>query len=198
MYDLIPKLTDTIVPFVIINLSTKSSFLSEHKILGFLDQTDTQICEIRTSSALEPLDVEVTSEQLENPLPYREGQFICSPVHILVHRKVDLQDAEVNEDIQGRFQDLCTRYSQFFSKDSQDFRHTDLVTVDTETGDSLPISQKPYNLSLKHTAWIQKEFKTLEKAGIIFQSVSWGQSHCGCPKTNSIWRTTMDRLCVDY
>ena len=30
--------------------------------------------------------------------------------------------------------------------------HSDLVTTDMETGDSLPISQKPYNLSMKHTS----------------------------------------------
>ena len=41
-----------------------------------------------------------------------------------------------------------------------------------DTGDSLSISQKPYNLSLKHAAWVQKELETLEKAGIIVQSVS--------------------------
>ena len=44
--------------------------------------------------------------------------------------------------------------------------------MDIETEDSLPISQKLYNLSLKHTAWVQKELETLEKAGITVQSVS--------------------------
>ena len=72
-------------------------------ILRLLAQTDTEICEIMTSLALEPLAVEVTSEQLENPLPYREGQFICSPADISMHRKVGLQDAEVSDDIGGKF-----------------------------------------------------------------------------------------------
>ena len=39
--------------------------------------------------------------------------------------------------------------------------------MDIDTRDSLPISQKPYNISLKHTAWIQKELETLEKVGVI-------------------------------
>ena len=43
-----------------------------------------------------------------------------------------------------------------------------LMTMDIETGDNLPISQKHYNLSLKHTVWVQKELETLEKAEIIF------------------------------
>ena len=77
-----PSPTDTIVPFVIINLSTKSVFLSKHEILGFSDQTDTDMCEIMTSSALGPLALKVTSQQLENLLPYRESQFNCSPADI--------------------------------------------------------------------------------------------------------------------
>ena len=82
-----PKQTDIISPFLIINLSTESIFLPKCDILGFLDQTET---EIMTSLVLETLAVEVISEQLETPLPYREGQFICSPADIPVHRKVDL------------------------------------------------------------------------------------------------------------
>ena len=100
---IIPKQTDTIVPFVIINLSTESAFLSKCEILGILDQTDTEICEITTGLASEPLALEVTSEQLENPSSYREGQFICSPADISMHRKVELQDAEVSQDTLGRF-----------------------------------------------------------------------------------------------
>ena len=52
-----------------------------------------------TNSALELLALEVTAEQPENPLPYREGQFIFSPADVAVHRKVNLQDAEVSESI---------------------------------------------------------------------------------------------------
>ena len=39
--------------------------------------------------------------------------------------------------------------------------------MDIDTGDSLPILQKLSNLSLKHTAWVQKELETLKKAGIM-------------------------------
>ena len=67
-----PTQTDTIIPFVVINLSTESIFLSKHKVLGFVDQTAAEICEIMTSLALEPLTLEVTSEQPENTLSFRE------------------------------------------------------------------------------------------------------------------------------
>ena len=67
--------------------------------LEFLDEIDTEICEITTSSALEPLALEVAAEQLENPLSYREGQCTCSPSDISVQRKVDLQYKEISENI---------------------------------------------------------------------------------------------------
>ena len=45
-----------------------------------------------------------------------------------------MQNTEVSENIQERFQDLCTRYFQVFLNDSEDFGHTDLVTMDMEVG----------------------------------------------------------------
>ena len=92
-----PMPTYSIIPFIIINLLTESIFLSKCEVLGFLDQTDPEICEIMTSLALESLVLEVTAEQPGNQLHYREGQFICSPADISVHRKVDLQDVDVSD-----------------------------------------------------------------------------------------------------
>ena len=46
-----PKKTDIVVSFVVINLLTESIFVSKHEILGFLNQTYTEICEIMNSLA---------------------------------------------------------------------------------------------------------------------------------------------------
>ena len=54
------------------------------------------------------------------------------------------------------FETFVLGIPKFFSNYLEDFGHTDLVTMDIETGDSLSISQKPYNLSLKHTVWVYK------------------------------------------
>ena len=94
-----PRWTDTIIPFIVSNMSTESIFLSKCKVLGILEPVDTEICEITTSSAMEPLALKMMDEHPENPLPYEESQFICSLANISVHRKVDLQDAEVSENI---------------------------------------------------------------------------------------------------
>ena len=85
-----------------------------------------------------------------------EKRFITSPTDIEVHRKVDLQDADITETQWNAFKDLCTEFKDIFSMDSGDIRKTSLLEVEIDTGDSLPITQNPYTLPLKHTTWVQK------------------------------------------
>ena len=55
--------------------------------------------------------------------------------------------------------------------------------MEINTGDSPPITQKPYNLPLKHATWGQRELEILEKAGVIVRSVSpWASSIVVVPK----------------
>ena len=51
-----------------------------------------------------------------------------------------------------------------YSQKTTDIGRTPLITMETDTGDSPPISQRPYNLPLKHSDWVQRELDTLEKA----------------------------------
>ena len=85
-----------------------------------------------------------------------ENIFITSPTDIEVHRKVELQDADITEDQQNTFKDLCTEFNDIFSTDSGDIRKTPLLEVEIDIGDSLPITQKPYTLPLKHTTGVQR------------------------------------------
>ena len=62
-------------------------------------------------------------------------------------------------------------FKDIFSTDSSDIRKTPLLEVEIDTGDSLPITQKPYTLPLKHTTWVQRELEILEKASVIVRSV---------------------------
>ena len=64
------------------------------------------------------------------------------------------------------------QFPKVFLLNNEDIGHTQLVTMDIDTGDSLPICQKPYTLPLKHYNWVQQEVETLEHAGIIRKSIS--------------------------
>ena len=83
-------------------------------------------------------------------------KFITSLADIDVHRKVDLQDAEITKEHQEAFKELCDEYKDIFSVDSGDIGKTLLLDMEIDAGDSPPITPKPYNLPLKHAAWVQK------------------------------------------
>ena len=73
------------------------------------------------------------------------------------------------------------------------------VSVEIDTSDSLPITQKPYTLPLKHTTWVQRELELLEKAGVIVRSVSpWANPIVIVPKRTAPGEPPKRRLCVDY
>ena len=128
-----------------------------------------------------------------------EKKFITSPAEVNTHRKMQLQDAEVDKKYKEQFKQLCKQLEDVFSKDSTDIGKTPLITMDIDTGDSPPISQKPYNLPLKHREWVQKELETLEKAGVIVRSISpWASPIVVVPNKTEPGEPPRRRLCVDY
>ena len=71
-----------------------------------------------------------------------------------MHRKVELQDVNVTEVQQNAFKELCNEFKDIFSIDSSDIGKTPLIEMEIDTGNSLPISPKPYTLPLKHATWV--------------------------------------------
>ena len=137
-------------------------------ILEIVTETSTEpspiILEDDDKEVLQKLDGEVNTENTEK-------RFITSPANIEVHRKVELQDVDITKAQRNAFEDLCREFKDIFSTDSSDIRKTPLLEVEINTGNSLPITQKPYTLPLKHTTWVQRELEILEKAGVIVRSV---------------------------
>ena len=68
---------------------------------------------------------------------------------------------------------LCAKYFQIFLSNSEDFRHTDLVTMGMEIKDSPPISQRIYDLYMN----IVLRFREIEMLGntriILFSVFPW-------------------------
>ena len=89
--------------------------------------------------------------------------FLTSP-QIPGPRKVDLQDADVKPTTRSAF-DECAKGTHIFSRGNEDIGRTQLITMDIDTGDSPPVSSRPYTLALKHHQWVQDEIETLECAG---------------------------------
>ena len=127
------------------------------------------------------------------------SNFIKSPAEVEAHRKVDLEDKVIKEETKVQFNDLCDRFQDIISQGSDDIGKTLLVEMDIDTGDSPPITSKPYTLPLKHFDWVQKEITTLERAGIITKSISpWASPVVIVPKKSAPGEPPQRRMCVDF
>ena len=63
--------------------------------------------------------------------------------------------------------------------------------MEIDTGDSPPITQKPYTFTLKHARWVPKELEILQKAGVIVKSISpWASPIVVVPKKQP-WENTL-------
>ena len=116
------------VPLVVINLSSDEIYLSKGETMGFMQIQSLDISEIMTETSTEPSPIifeddnkEVLYKQEEEVNKENiEKRFITSPTDIEVHRKVELQDADITEDQQNAFKNLFTKFNDIFSTDSGD------------------------------------------------------------------------------
>ena len=67
--------------------------------------------------------------------------------------------------------------------------------MDIPTGDSPPVSQKPYTLALKHVQWVREKIEMLKKAGVIVRSVS---PIVIVPKKTAPGEPPRHHMCMDY
>ena len=101
-----------------------------------------------------------------------DSDFLISPGDIYPNRKVELEDADIKEATKVSFEALCEQQHEAFSKNNKDIGRTQLIEMEIDTGDSLPVAQSPYTLPLKHYDWVRQEIETLEKSGVIERSLS--------------------------
>ena len=125
--------------------------------------------------------------------------FLCSPADAPGPCRVQLQDKDITTDIRQKFKELCEEYGEAFSKSNEDIGRTKLVKMDIDTGDSPPVSSRPYTLPLKHYEWVQREIEYLEHAGVITKSMSkWASPIVVVPKKSAPGEPLKRRLCVDF
>ena len=90
-----------------------------------------------------------------------DSDFLISPGDIYPNRKVELEDADIKEATRVSFEALCEQQHEAFSKNNKDIGRTQLIEMEIDTGDSLPVAQSPYTLLLKHYDWVRQEIETL-------------------------------------
>ena len=128
-----------------------------------------------------------------------ETDFLISLGDVYPNRKVKLEDPEILEETRKKFEEMCERHPEAFSKNNKDIGRTILIEMEIDTGDSLPVTQNPYTLPLKHHEWVRKEIETLEKAGVIERSLSpWASPVIVVPKKSMPDEPSRRCLCMDY
>ena len=186
---------------VLINLDYQELELQQGVILGHFQKaspeeimiTQEDIFGVNMEESWKPEEIE------EEVLKGDEKGFITSPADIDPREPIQLRDAEVIPQHREAFENLCSEFEEIFSKDSADLGKTPLLKMDIPTGDSPPITQRPYTLALKHVQWVQEEIETLEKTGIIVKSVSpWASPIVIVPKKTAPGEPPRRCMCVDY
>ena len=138
------------------------------------------------------------TEESESDMDF-ETDFLISLGDVYPNRKVKLEDAEISEETRKKFEEMCDRHQEAFSKNNKDIGRTTLIEMEIDTGDSLPVTQNAYTLPLKHHEWVRKEIETLEKAGVIERSLSpWASPVIVVPKKSAPDEPPRRHLCVDY
>ena len=128
-----------------------------------------------------------------------ETDFLISPGDVYPNRKVKLEDADIKEETREKFEEMCDRHPEAFSKNNKDIGRTTLIEMEIDTGDSLPVTQNPYTLPLKHHEWVRKEIEMLEKAGVIERSLlPWASPVIIVPKKSAPDEPPRRCLCMDY
>ena len=202
------SLAPNCIPFAFTNLSMHSQYLGKDKVVSFAQPTaeDVEVHGLADHDELTemmrgPRNHIPRKQQAKYKLPIipLNNAFLTSTADVPGPRKVDLQDADITLHTRSAFDTLCEKYPKIFSKGNEDIGRTQLVTMDIDTGDSPPVSSRPYTLALKHHKWVQEEIETLERAGVIAKSMSpWASPIVIVPKKSQPGEPPKKKLCIDF
>ena len=85
--------------------------------------------------------------------------------------------------IQSRLDTLLKEYKTQFAKDETSIGTTPLTEMTINTGDSEPVSQRPYPIEMKNYQWVKDEIEKLHTAKVIHSSrSSWSAPVIVVPK----------------
>ena len=101
---------------------------------------------------------------------------------------------QLDPTIQQQLDNLLGTFKDQFTEDEMTIGTTPLTQMSIDTGDSDPVSQKPYPIAMKHYNWVKEEIDKLLEAGVIRNShSSWSAPIIVVPKGDR-----GKRLIIDY
>ena len=141
---------------IVVNLGKEKLTLKCGTILGYFEKWADEAVGNPDISESDWVNAcrEPEEESEEEPFKGAEMGFLKSPADVDPWEPIILKDAEVPPEACESFEELCDEFADIFSRDSSDLGKTPLLKMDIPTGDSPPVSQKPYTLALKHVQWV--------------------------------------------
>ena len=101
---------------------------------------------------------------------------------------------QLDSTTQQQLDNLLGTFKDQFVKDETTIGTTPLTQMSINTGDSDPVSQKPYPIAMKNYQWVKEEIDKLLEAGVIRNShFSWSAPIIVVPKGDG-----GKRLIIDY
>ena len=79
---------------------------------------------------------------------------------------------QLDSTIQQQLDNLLGTFKDQFTKDEMTIGTMPLTQMSIDTGDSDPVSQKPYPIAMKHYNWVKEEIDKFLEAGVIRNSHS--------------------------
>ena len=74
---------------------------------------------------------------------------------------------KLEKNIATKLEELLKEYKSQFAQDETTFGTTPLTKMTIDTGDSEPVSQKPYPIVMKHNKWVKDEINKLLTPKVI-------------------------------
>ena len=186
------------IPYMLINLGDVDTiYIGKDTLVAYIKSADGGCEFLEVNEIIE--DIQGINWQPSHACKMVTSDLVYSPAQVTEHRCMELKDQSISEDTKRRFEELKEQYPKVLSLNNEDIGHTQLVTMDIDTGDSPPVCQKPYTLPLKHYNWVQQEMETLEWAGVIRKSISpWASPIVIVPKKSTPGQPPHRRMCIDF
>ena len=90
---------------------------------------------------------------------------------------------KLNTNIQNKLDACLKQYELQFAKDGTSIGTTPITSMMIDTGNSYPVSQKPYPITIKHYQWVNEEIEKLLTAKVFCSSrSSWSAPIIVVPK----------------
>ena len=186
-----PQRADINIPVRLVNTGNEDVTLEKGAILGLITTVDTMEEIIAPSQAVPICQVTMAAEQAEKVDMSKLCEGWCPDLVDLYNRSI----TELNDDQKEKLALLLDKHKSVFSTSPDDLGRTTLVYHSIDTGDAVPIKQRPRRPPKAFEGEEEKLIQSQLKAGIIRESTSpWASPLVFVRKKDQV----SVRACIDY